>query len=82
MTDDLFDELTQVIIVNIGPIGEALQETFDHIYSNAALAQRKNLALLVCKRSQHLGGVNTVKDNPSLTNRFIEANRDSGIGEL
>ena len=49
---------------------------------NAANAQQRGLQLLAYEGGQHLVGVGAAQSNQTLTNLFVQANRDPGMRQL
>ncbi len=80
--DQLFDELTQGGVLSNGYSGGALQQAYDNIANYADLAQEEGLQLLAYEGGQHLAGHGGVQNNQTITDLFIEANRDPRMGEL
>ncbi|MGF1481228.1 MAG: LamG domain-containing protein [Cyanophyceae cyanobacterium] len=80
--DKLFDEITQGGVLSNGPEGGALQKAYAGINAHVELANRENLELIAYEGGQHLVGKNGVQENHAITQLFIEANRDSRMGEV
>jgi hypothetical protein len=80
--DQLFDELTQGGVLQGGPEGGALQQTYGWISDHVRLANQEGLPLISYEGGQHLVGVGPQENNKALTDLFIEANRDPRIGQI
>ncbi|EAZ91749.1 cadherin-like domain-containing protein, partial [Crocosphaera chwakensis] len=76
--DQLFDELTHGGVLSDGHPGGALQRSAEWIESYANLAKQEGLQLLAYEGGQHL----VASNNQTITDLFIEANRDPRMGEL
>ncbi|NJM89476.1 MAG: cellulose-binding protein [Hydrococcus sp. RU_2_2] len=80
--DLLFKEISQGGVLDNSPKNGALQEAYEQIKAHASLAQKENLQLLAYEGGQHLAGVGSVENNDRITQLFIQANRDSRMGEI
>ena len=77
----LFDELTQGGVLN-GSAGGALQQASTWIENYAELAEQENLKLVAYEGGQSLVGKKGVENNRAITNLFVQANRDSRMGDV
>jgi hypothetical protein len=53
-----------------------------HTSSNAANASSRELRLIAYEGGQHLVGVNGVQNNATITDLFLDSNRDTGMRQL
>lgn len=80
--DKLFTELSQGGVLSSGPEGGALQEAYERMEAYVDLAQQQGLQLFAYEGGQHLVGHGEVKNNQTITDLFIAANRDPRMGDL
>ncbi|MEB3281932.1 MAG: hypothetical protein VKK42_23720 [Lyngbya sp.] len=78
----LFQELTEGGVLDNGPEGGALQQSFDRMQKYVDLAEKEGLDLIAYEGGQHLSGTRGVENNQAITDLFITANRDPRMGEL
>jgi hypothetical protein len=78
----LFDEITKGGVLSGGPEGGALQQSYQWMEQHAQLATSEGLQLIAYEGGQHLVGLGDVKNNSRVTQLFIEANRDSRMGDI
>jgi hypothetical protein len=79
---NLFEELNQGGILDNSPQGGALQQAYSWIEQHAKLAQQENLQLLAYEGGQHLVANGGGENNDAIAKLFVEANRDSRMGNV
>ena len=80
--NNLFKEITEGGLLNNSPEGGALNEAYQNMEAYAQIAQEEGLQLLAYEGGQHLAGVGGVLNDEAITDLFIEANRDSRMGQI
>ena len=80
--NNLFKEITEGGLLNNSPEGGALNEAYKNMDAYAQIAQEEGLQLLAYEGGQHLVGDSSVVNDGAITDLFIEANRDSRMGQI
>ena len=78
----LFGELGVGGQLTGGPQGGALAWAAQWVAQYANLAKARGLTLLAYEGGQHLVGIGTVQNDPNITHLFVNANRDTRMGDL
>jgi hypothetical protein len=78
----LFNELIRGGELTGAPSSGSLEQSFQWIEENLALAQSSNLQLVAYEGGQHLAGIGAVANDDAVTALFTAANRDTRIGDL
>lgn len=80
--NNLFEELTQASVLDNGRLALRLPDISPQTSQWSQISEEYNLPLVAYEGGQSLVGYDGIENNQSITNLFVNANRDSRMGDL